>query len=89
MPNCCRTWWIWSNSIALLHKMSVLVYGEKEEKFSLEERWLPKCLAVATQGSVFPFSFTFMTCSEDLFLEKNKHLVLLLAGTESVLNSIE
>ena len=78
-----------SNNIALLHRISVLVSGEKEEKFSLEESWLPRCLAVVTQGKVSPFSVTFMTCSEDLFLEKNKHLVLLFAGTGSVLNSME
>ena len=36
-----------------------------------------------------PFKVTFLICSEVLFLKKNKHLVLLFAGTGSVLNSME
>ena len=75
--------------IALLHKISVFVSGEKEVRFNLEDRWFPRCLAVDTQGRVSPFRVTFVICSEVLFLEKKRHFVLLLAGTGSVLNNME
>ena len=75
--------------IALLHNKSVLDSKEKKPVFNLVDRWLPRCLEVLTQGSKSPFSVIFSTWPETLSLEKNRHFVLLFAGTGSVLNSIE
>ena len=68
----------------LLHRMSVFVSEEDEAMLILE-----RCLAVETHGSISPFRVTFLIRSELLFLEKNKHLTLLLACKGSVLKSME
>ena len=74
--------------MAPLQRMSVLVSGEKKERFSLAESWLPRCLAVATQGKASPFKLKCFIWPEVLLLEKNRHLVLPFAGTGSVLKSL-
>ena len=70
-------------------RRSVFISGEENDKFSFEDKRLPRCFALHTQGSVLPFRDTGCIFSEDLVLEKNIHFVLLLAGTGSVLNSME
>ena len=70
------------NRIALLLNRTELVSGQKRERFSFEDRRSPTCLALVTQGSLSPFSNKFSTSSADLFLEKKRHLDLLLEENE-------
>ena len=61
--------------------MSVLVSGGKDDELIiLGGELVAKMFRSGYPGQSVSIQFTFMTRSEDLCLEKNKHLVLLAQG---------